>query len=388
MAQVIRSTSNLTTTLNRHKKITFADIKRLAQSAPGINVKWQKIVALPKQVGDCADRYAVPLERAISSFTSRLKKLIDNKISVATNSLHPALKEKLKIAKTDISRLQTSYSQFEGSVTAASAAFGQFSVSQRQAIGSLVPTPQNNSVQKAQDTLNKLNVVKTKLTTVSRLWEKFSAAQIKLARDIGSLKSALIAQGDELARDANRLAYIVFNGNLVGSQISQTNGLVNQWGVSIQTLPSRLAALATGGLSTQLEAQINQGISWMNSKKSTLLSCVTNATSNRSSILASSHKTVAINKTIQGLNAEAVGVVTSLKTLIPPRLDLLNQINSILNNAKNLSIRIANIGTTASDNFSTQISRFRSQLVQAKSCVVTNHNSIENKKAQLLNLLK
>ncbi|MBV1910555.1 MAG: hypothetical protein KUG78_14735 [Kangiellaceae bacterium] len=385
--QVALAADNLTKVLNRHGKSNWRDITKLQKSIPGLKLKWNQLAKIPKSIADCASKTASALEKAITRFPTRLSKLIRTKASQVANALPQPIKDKLNRLKASLSSAHATSSQLINAITAANSAYQQYVESQRNAVGSLVPLPKQNAPQKAQQALTKLNVLKQKLATAESRWTNFDAAQTALRNDVAGLISVTNKQRGELRADAQRIVFAPFNTNLFATQLSGVNNLTNLWNKAIQKLPSRLAALVTGGLSTQIESQINQGITWMNSKNTSLLRCINAAAGNRSSIIDSNQKNAAINQTVQGLNTEATAVITNLNSLIPPRIDLLSRLGSIFSSANNLSNRIANISTTAASNFSTKISRFSSQLNQAKSCVINNHNQINDKKNELLNLL-
>lgn len=371
----------------KYRRQLNADIRRLVQSAVGVEVNWKNVQALSKQVADCADKYSTPLERAIKSFSSRLATLIQSKVEVAANLIPKSVKDKLTATSNGFRELQSKFVTLQRSIADSKVAFQQFSSAQQLAINSLVPVPKSDAVSRTQESVNKLNNLNQKLTKANGDWANLNSAQQRIIRQLADLVSALNKQSNELRQDAQQLRYIAFNGNLIANQASGANNLVGLWGRAAQTLPGRIASLATGGLSSEIENQVNQGLSWMNGKQSALLSCISTAASKRSSITNNSQKVAAVNQTIAGLNAEALAVINSLKSLMPPSPNVLNQVNTILNRAKVFISRLDGIKNAASANFNSQVANLKSQLSQAKSCVTNNANQVDSKKAELLRLL-
>ena len=379
--------SKLNQLSKKYRRQLAQDVMGLVRSAVGVEVNWKNLQAIPKQVADCADKYATPLERAIKSFTSRLTKLLQSKAEIVGNLVPIPVKDKLAATIAGFREIQSKFVSLQRSVASSKAAFDQFSSAQQLAVGSLVPVPKSDAVNRTQESVNKLNNLNQKLAKTNDDWAKLNSAQQRVIRQLAELVNTLNRQSAELRKDAQQLKYTAFNGSLIASQASGANNLVGLWARAAQSLPNRIAALATGGLSSQLEAQINQGINWMNSKQSALLSCISTAASKRSSITSNSQKVAAVNRTIAGLNAEALAVINSLKTLVPPRPNVLSQVNGILNNAKNLITRLDGIKNQAANNFTSQVATLRNQLNQAKSCVVNNSNQVDSKKSELLSLL-
>ncbi len=371
----------------KYRRQLAQDVFTVIKSAVGVEVQWNAVMAIPKQMADCADKFAVPLERSIKTFTSRLRKLLESKAQVAANAIPKPIKDKLSISLSGFREVQSKFVSLQRSVASAKTAFEQFSTAQQLAINSLVPLPKSDAVSRTQESVNKLNSLNQKLAKANDDWAQLNRAQQTALRQMADLANAMRSQANELRKDAQQLKYTAFNGNIIASQASGANNLIALWGKAARTLPNRLASLATGGLSAEIEAQINQGLNWMNSKQASLNSCISTAATKRSSIMSNSVKVAAVNRTIAGLNAEALAVINGLKSLVPPKPNLLSQVSGILNNAKQLISRLDGMKTQAANNFLSQVSSLRSQLNQAKSCVVNNLNQVDSKKSELLGLL-
>lgn len=371
----------------KYQRQLKADVRRLIKSAIAVEVNWKNVQKLSKQIADCADKYSSSLERAIKSFSSRLAKLLQSKAEVAANLIPKRIKDKLTATNSGFRELQSKFVSVQRSVAASKVAFDQFSSAQQLAVASLVPIPKSDAVNRTQESVNKLNNLNQKLVKTNDDWAKLNSAQQRVVRQLADLVGALNKQSNELRQDAQQLSYTAFNGSIITNQATAANNLVGLWSRAAQTLPSRLAGLATGGLSAEIESQINQGINWMNGKQSALLSCISTATSKRSSITSNSQKLAAVNKTIASLSTEAQAVINSLRSLVPPNPNVLSQVNSTLNKAKTLIARLDSIKNTAGSNFNSQVANLKSQLSQAKSCVTSNANQVDSKKSELLGVL-
>ncbi len=387
IAKFFGAVDKLKRVMARHDISAWNDVKHLLNTATDVKVKWNEVNKLVNEVLLCADTFNRLIGQAEITFISRLNKLLESKVQVAVNSLPQNIKQKLQAIKSDLNSMQTKYNQFENAVNNAETAYQQASISRNDAVSSLVPFPKSDAPKKAQAALEKFNNLKLKLQTVDSKWKSLNTAQQKLTNDLGQLVTQMISKGTEVAADAKKLSSIPFDVSLVSSQLSGINNVYNKWNNAVSTLPSRLAALATGGMSTQIEAQIQQGISYMNSKNSELVTCVNTASTKRNSIGSQQQKTDAITQTLAGLHAQATAVRISLNALLPPTFNILNDIENTINKARVLSDRMVAIGTDASDQFMSNISSQLSQLNMAKNCVVSKHTMIGNKKIDLMNLI-
>ncbi len=384
---VMTAIVKLNNVLAKHKNTAFRDVKTFVRKALGFQVKWNSVKKLATDIKQCADKYFDLISKANSSFISRLQKLIGGKVQAIAKALPKNLKTKLSAVKVDLSGMLSKFNQLKSSINQAATAFEEMSTSRNSAIGSLVPFPKPDAPQKVQLALAKVNVLRQKLQAVDGKWKVFNTAQQKLNTDLAYLLREMTSIGGGVASDAVKLASQPFDGRLISSQVGGINVVFNKWNSALQTLPSRMAALVTGGLSAQVESQVTQGLAYMNSKNSQLMSCLNTAITKRNSIGSSQQRNNAVNKVIAGLSAEVTAVKSSLNALMPPTLNILNKISSTMNKAQALANKIASIGSSASSQFASDIAGLRSQLSSAKSCVISKHNLVNTKKTQLLNLI-
>jgi hypothetical protein len=384
---VVSAISNLNKVMVKHRNSSMQDVNKVVKSAVGFKVKWSLVEALPASITKCAKQYVSLFAKAQRSLSSRLQKLLASKAQVAANALPKNIKDKLRAMKVDNSAMLAKFSQFKSASAQAYTAFQAMSTARNQAIAALVPIPKTTAPQKVQTALNKVNTLNQKLLTVQSKWQPLLSAQQKLTSDLNTLIGLLMSHGGAVTADAGKLASKPFDSRLIANQRSGITNVANKWNAAVQTLPSRVAALASGGMSTQVESQINQGLAFMNSKKNSLLTCFNTANSKRNSIGSQSQRAQAVTHAIAGLSAQALSVKNSLNALMPPKLSILNDISNSMTKARQLSDKIGGIGTTAANKFLSNINGLKSQLNSAKNCVISNHGLVANKKTQLMNLI-
>jgi len=384
----LQRANKLAQTLSKHATSSFGDVKTMVKGAKSLlENQWGAIDSGFDSTVSCLDASWNDISAVERSFPSRLRAFIKAKATVAANGLPQSIKTELRAIATELNSMATTYQQFSTAVGAAKTALVQLNQSRDQAIASLIPTLKSNAGQKFQQLLPKASSLKQKVGDVSTKFQQLAGKQNQMSNRLVSLGNELNKQGKAVRKDARKLVFTAFDSSMLGQQLNATNGLFSQWNSAIQTLPTRIASIATGGVSDQVITQVQQGINTMNSKFNSLNRCITTANTKRTAITSSQRRTTVLNQTLANLNTQATATITSLNRLLPPTANILSQLNNVMTNAAQLANRLGAIEQTARSNFMSNANSLINDLNGAKTCVINNKSQILSKKTQLLQLL-
>lgn len=358
----------------RHRNDAFRDTLKVADAALDLSGVWEEIGTHWSELRQCAADIQSKTANATQQFPSRLMAFINNKVQVVANALPPAIKTALTNTKNEADQLNRRYNQFLQAVTEANTAWNEFIAAKNIAVGSFQPLPTQNTTNLLHAAVDKFDAFDSKMQTVNSRWNSAMQKQGQFVTSLNSLKNSMGSVLGEGAADVVGLTYPAFNHNLVAQQLSQTGSLANKWELAKNTLPERLAAFLSGGLSPQVVSAVEQGLQQMQQKHQQIQSCLSNSTTARQFIGSNQRRNQAINNTVNGLQNDAQDVIDSLASLLPPSFNILNQVNGVLIEAGELADRIGNIGSTARNNIQNLVQSGINDLAAAKTCVLNNRN--------------